>query len=78
MRINNLRLDKNRVSSEGKCKNLGGEEIEGGLVAVGAELDAVSADVVLDDFALLGLLLGELLVAGLPRSGLSRVKKARI
>ena len=59
----------------GDKQNLGGEQIEGSFVTVGTELDAVGADVVLDDLALLGLLLGVLLVADLPRSGLQRVNK---
>lgn len=54
----------------GNKQNLGGEQIEGSFVTVGTELDAVGADVVLDDLALLGLLLSVLLVADLPRSGL--------
>ena len=54
----------------GNKQNLGGEQIEGSFVTVGTELDAVGADVVLDDLALLGLLLGVFLVADLPRSGL--------
>jgi hypothetical protein len=59
----------------GNKQNLGGEQIEGSFVTVGTELDAVGADVVIDDLALLGLLLRELLVADLPRSGLQRVNK---
>ena len=67
-------------SSEGKCclgnkQNLGGEQIEGSFVTVWAELDAVGADVVLDDLTLLGLLLSVLVVSNLPRSGLQRVNK---
>jgi hypothetical protein len=59
----------------GNKQNLGGEQIEGSFVTVGTELDAVGADVVIDDLALFGLLLSELLVADLPRSGLQRVNK---